>query len=112
MKAMKRNCILAVVFVLVLAYTGKANDITYDVNVTYDPLPTDYFTVKGSITTDGTIGKISDANILSWSLTLTDPNGTTTLQSGVAGDFMETSPYGSPNDLTASSTQLLFNFSA
>ena len=80
----------------------RAADITYNVN------PTTFGTgsATGTITTDGTIGLLSNTNIVSWDITLNDgvdpPIALTNLNSGES-----TEP---ALDLSATATELLFNF--
>jgi hypothetical protein len=77
-----------------------ADDMTYYFNQTVGS-----GSVTGSITTDGTIGTLGSADILGWYLVLKDGGATIILipsQSGVL-DFGP--------DLTASTTNLMFNFS-
>jgi hypothetical protein len=64
-------------------------------------------TVTGTITTDGVIGTLGAGDILSFNLTLFDGTGTATLTSGVNGRVAITS-----NNVTATATQLLFNFNS
>jgi hypothetical protein len=78
----------------------RANSITYNINQTVG-----IGSIAGTITTDGTIGTLATANIVGWSLTLND--GTTTI--GLIPSDSITAIIGS--DLTASVTDLTFNFS-
>lgn len=52
---------------------GWAGPITYSI-VDYPDNQSGYH-VSGQVTTDGTIGSITDSNIVSWSFTITDPSG-------------------------------------
>ena len=76
--------------------------ITYDLNQTIGAGG-----VTGDIITDGTIGVLDSADILDWNLLLN--NGTTTYDLGGPGPDQ----FGGVNgaDLSATATQLLFNFS-
>jgi hypothetical protein len=89
-------------------------DITYAIDTTItsafpsgNPLQTD--TVAGSITTDGTIGVLAQADILSWNLDLIDD-----LNSANDVDLTNTNSIiivFSGNNLTATATGLFFNYS-
>ncbi len=113
-----RNCIthrLALAFgLLTSAAGGMKASIVYSVNTTItnsdptgNPLQSD--TVSGSITTDGTIGVIVTADVLSWNLNLID-----NLHS--ANDYQLTPADSSlfediGSGLTATATGLFFNYS-
>lgn len=78
----------------------RADDIVYSVNQTEGS-----FNVTGTVTTDGTIGTLSTADIVAWGLTLNaspaialNPGSSTV---GVTGGA-----------LSASATQLMFNFTS
>src|ERR1700688_4092868 len=93
--------IIAALFVVMGAPSVlRADDITYTVNQAVGS-----GSVTGFITTDGTIGTLSIGDIVSWNLTLNDGHGDVTdltqLNSAVGG-------HGT--DLTASSSDLMFNF--
>ena len=79
-----------------------ATSAAYNVNLA---VGTD--TVVGQIVTDGTIGVLGPANILSWNLTLTGTGVTTNLTStgGESGFVLAGS------DLTATANNLFFNYS-
>ena len=62
-------------------------------------------TVSLSITTDGVIGVVATADILSWNVGITDTAGTADLTPANS----QQANFGT--DLTATATQLLFNFS-
>ena len=64
----------------------------------------DSVTLSGSITTDGTIGSLSAANILSWNLVATFSDAAFSLDITPANSFVQA------NLLTASATGLFFNF--
>lgn len=83
----------------------SASDITYTVSEAVGP-----GSVTGFITTDGIIGTLATADILDWSLILNDgTNPTFTLEGPLSGNNSHVADFGS--DLTASATQLLYNFS-
>jgi hypothetical protein len=63
-----------------------------------------------SITTDGTIGVLNQANITGWTIGVTDANGTFTLQGPNSGNNSQLLISGTA--LTATATDLLFNFGA
>jgi hypothetical protein len=98
----KSSWIIAVLFVVTAAPAAlKADEITYTVNQMVGP-----GSVTGFITTDGTIGSLSSTDILDWNLTLNDGHG------DVTNLIPSNSVVGSRGtDLTASSSDLMFNFS-
>jgi hypothetical protein len=75
-------------------------------NPTGNPLQSN--TVVGTVTTDGTLGVLSQANILSWNLSLTDLLNAA--NNYVLTTANSTMPSFSGNSLTASATGLSFNF--
>ncbi|MFI4936080.1 MAG: hypothetical protein ACHP7N_15815 [Caulobacterales bacterium] len=79
-----------------------AGDISYSVDETIGG-----GSVVGTITTDGNTGALSKADVVSWNLNLNGAGASTTLTS--AGGQSVIVLEG--NDLTATPTQLLFNFS-
>lgn len=86
-----------------------AADITYRVF-----LKVGTATVSGVVVTDGTAGVLGTSNILSWDLVLND--GTKSCQGmpcvvQVTGPCNLCEAYVGGSDLTATDTQLLFNFS-
>lgn len=92
-------------FVLLLsAGVLSAGPITYNVDLTIGA-----GSVTGFIETDGTIGVLSSSNILNWDLLLNDGTTTFTLEGPLSGDNSGLGLEGS--DLSATSTQLLFNYS-
>jgi len=97
------KCLLATVFLTLCAATANAA-IIYDVNRTIDA-----GTVTGSITTDGTIGLLSEINIKDWSLTLTAPN----LNEGnpYTFDITQGDTFLRGDVVSATSTELLYDFS-
>lgn len=103
-----RKSVLMLILVLVagLAATpSKANDITYNVDMAVGG-----GNVMGTITTDGATGTLDTADIVNWDLTLEDGvNPVFDLLGPTSGNNSGEVVFGS--DLTATSTQLLFNFS-
>jgi len=89
---------------------AAAADITYDVNQTIGTTGS----VTGTITTDGTIGTLTTnsftgvSNYVDYNLTATLGSDTASLQQSIVG----TVPSGFGNAVTATPTELLFNFSA
>ncbi len=99
----------------------SAATITYNVNLTVGTA-----SVSGDITTDGTIGVINGdnlpSNILNWNLVLTSSSNSTLCSgkpctfdligpNGIVGSFGEQLDINHGVDLSATTTQLLFNFS-
>jgi hypothetical protein len=82
---------------------ASADEMTYDVNQTILP-PGDRAT--GYIVTDGKIGVLAETDILSWNLLLNVGTNTFDL-TGVTAPFVIVGG----SDLSATATQLLFNFS-
>ena len=82
-------------------------DITYDVDQTVG-----IGSVKGFIETDGTTGVLGASNILNWNLLLNDSSTTFDLTGPLSGNDSTLTILDGPlsSDLTASSTQLTFNF--
>jgi hypothetical protein len=96
----------AIVVPVLLGSVARA-DIIYNVNQTI----TGSSTATGFIKTDGHIGALAASDILDWSLDLTVPGyagGSFTL---TPGDSTAPGVYVGGSDLTATPTQLLFNFS-
>ena len=62
---MKR--LIAVAF-SILCLAGTSHATTYDIFRTFDGA-----TVSGTIETDGTLGLITEANVVAWQLDLTSP---------------------------------------
>jgi hypothetical protein len=99
--SMKRAAIL-LLLTLTGANVSMAANITYNVSLTIGA-----GSVTGSIVTDGKIGVLSQADIIGYSLVLSDPaGGTTTFNLSCCNFF----PFQG-SDLSATATQLLFNFS-
>jgi hypothetical protein len=67
-------------------------------------------TVKGTITTDGTLGALTDSNFLNWNLTIDFGGSIGALNLGgpAAGDLLTVFPQGS--GVTANATTLLYDF--
>ncbi len=86
------------------ASLSQAASITYNVNWTFSA--NDY--VTGTIQTDGTLGLLSASNITGWSLDGSALNHGTGTMTGPSPTFTATV---TGTDLTATSTDLLFNFS-
>jgi PEP-CTERM motif len=81
----------------------RAADITYTVNSSVGASGS----VTGSITTDGNTGVLGTADILDWNLVLNDGTNPTFTLNGVANSAEEVVGV----DLTATATQLLFDYS-
>ena len=100
---MRKSLWITVVLFAVVAAPAvlRADEITYTVNQAVGA-----GSVTGFITTDGTIGTLSSTDILDWNLTLNDGHGNTV-------DLIPSnSTVGNTGtDLTASSSDLMFNFS-
>jgi PEP-CTERM motif len=82
---------------------SPANATVYNVNRTIDG-----GSVVGTVTTDGATGTIDPSDFTAWNLVLTGPGSTMTISSNDAAHAV----YGSGVDITASATQISFNFSA
>ena len=100
---------LSVIFALTLVSCGavaaNASNITYNVNRTIGA-----GSVTGTITTDGATGTLSQADIVDWNLVLFTPvQGSFTLDGPLSGNNSVVYEQGA--DLTATTTQLLFDFS-
>jgi hypothetical protein len=100
MKSSNAKWIIALIFAAIVAPTKLSAQITYTVNQTVGT-----GSMTGYITTDGKIGALSVTDIVGWNLTLKD--GTTTIVLTPLNDYVGV--IGS--DLTASATNLMFNFS-
>ena len=66
-------------------------------------------TVIGFVETDGTLGVLGAANFIDWNLLLQDGSSTYDLLGPLSGN--NSSAYVQGSDLSATATQLLFNFS-
>ena len=110
MKIRQTISALAIALAALGANGAYAAPITYDVNQIIGP-----GSITGTITTDGTIGTLSAANITGFNLILNDGTKTATLSSPglVFVNANTSSSAGTPNgaDLTATSTNLFFNYS-
>jgi hypothetical protein len=89
------------IFIATLPLAAQASPITYDVNQTIGS-----GSVTGSITTDGTIGALTAADVIGWNLHLNDGTQTGDLVSGANGAFVVVE--GSA--LAASLTALTYNY--
>jgi hypothetical protein len=96
------NTLALLSLVLCAASLCSATNITYSIDQTIGT-----GSVTGNIVTDGTIGVLAQADILGYDLLLTDETYTAELSSAFSLDFF---PF-SGSDLSATPTQLLFNFS-
>jgi hypothetical protein len=101
---------LAMTAVIGLPRTSDASPITYNINQTItnnvgSNVGAVVGSVTGTVTTDGTIGPLGNANITSWSLDLNDGALVTTRHIDPGN-----SSFNTDGDLTATATQLLFNF--
>jgi hypothetical protein len=98
---------------IAIAAPAKADAITYTLNSftvasgppSSPPFPPNTLTVSGTITTDGTLGQLSTANITNWSITILK-----------GGSFWDTFSNGQAlvtgDALSATNDQLLFNFAS
>jgi hypothetical protein len=113
-RKLARSIFIALIAVPVASMSAHASNIVYTVNTTItsanptgNPLQSN--TVSGSITTDGTIGVLAPADILSWNLNLIDNLN--------AADDIDLTPSNSAlvedtgSALSATATGLSFNFS-
>ncbi len=85
----------------------SAASITYHVNQTIGTGG-----VTGDIVTDGTIGNLVQADIVDWNLLLTDGTNTRDLLGPLSGSNSVVFVIFLTPNLSATATQLLFNFSA
>jgi RHS repeat-associated protein len=104
-KSMKSVWLQTWVLVLALAVTGRA-DIVYNVSRTVGT-----GSVSGFIQTDGHIGTLATADVTDWNLLLTVGTNTFRLTGPLSGGNSFVSVATSA-DLTATATNLTFNFSA
>jgi hypothetical protein len=101
--------LVLLLLVLGAASLCSAADITYYVNQ-----PIGAGGVTGTIVTDGTIGALNSGDILSWNLTLNDGTATANLSSSSSNSQVAVhyeTYYGADDPLSATATQMLFNFS-
>lgn len=95
----------AAVAIFVSASAANASNITYDVDLTIGAGG-----ITGFIQTDGTIGLLQQSNITDWNLLLSDGSSTFDLSKSLpAGNEQPIELVGA--DLSATTTNLLFNFS-
>lgn len=97
-----KNVLLSAALALALSGSAFAAPITYSVNRTIGA-----GTVVGTVQTDGTIGVLTSANILSWSVTLSSPS----LNGGSPDSFAGTSAIVVGSALIGDLTDLVFDFS-
>ena len=93
--------LISIAFIGAISPVAQAMPITYDLSFTNG---TD--TLTGSITTDGTIGPIFEANIIGWSFTDTGPSAFS--MSSASPNFIQC--LGSSGCFTASPSTLTFDF--
>lgn len=96
--------VLLGVSAMVVPTNLKASPITYSINQKVG-----IGSVTGSITTNGTIGTITTADITAWTLTMTDGTNTLTVSSTTPTAITQ-APFSPSTDLTATLTDLNFNF--
>lgn len=96
---------------LLAVSTISANAATFNVNRTVDG-----GSVIGTIETDSTLGALSTSNILSWAFTITSPNlsagSPQSIDSVSSFAAFGSSGWQASSGLTATATELLFDFSA
>jgi hypothetical protein len=88
---------------------SQANATTYNVNLNLPILGPG--NVSGFIETDGSLGLLTLADIVDWNLVLTIGASDFTLKGPISGPNSDVGFFGSPA-LSATATQLLFDFSA
>ena len=106
-RLMKSRVKLAGLFVVTVCAglaTGPSRATTYLGSESFDGA-----TVQLSITTDGVVGPVASSNILSWDITITDPSGQFELTPANSDANVINILTGT--DLTASATELTYNFS-
>jgi N-acetylneuraminic acid mutarotase len=94
----------------VVTFAPGANNITYNVNLTFGSAGS----MVGTITTDGTLGVLNTSNIVSWNLMLADSatNSTRLTPGNSAFSSGNYDTGGQPNnDFTATSTTLTMTYS-
>jgi hypothetical protein len=105
---MKRAWLLALGFAFALPFTGTAGPITYNVSRTVGT-----GSVTGFIETDGNTGApLAISDILDWNLVLTVGSNILNLTGPLSGNNSVDSNSAVLADLTATSTNLFFNFGA
>src|SRR5664279_3454359 len=98
------HLIITLIVMLLGAVVCYASPITYNVARTIG-----VGSVTGFIETDGSLGVLSAANFVDWSLLLNDGTSTYTITGPLSGNNSVAFVQGA--DTTASATQLLFDFS-
>jgi hypothetical protein len=99
-----RAIVLSAGVVLLSALNASASSITYDLT----PLTIGSLSLTGgTITTDGTIGTLASSDIIGWSVTIT---GGSPSPDTISGSSPYNSFSGSSSALTATPSELLFNF--
>jgi hypothetical protein len=99
-----RTVALFVAAAMSLSRTASASPIRYNVIDLIGGAPS----ISGSVTTDGTLGILSTANIIDWDITLFDGTNTGHEKKGEPGTYV----FVSGPELTASMAALTFNFSS
>jgi hypothetical protein len=94
----------AVIAMLLGAVASRASSISYNVSRTIGA-----GSVIGTIETNGTTGVLHTANIIDWNLQLSDGTNTYNLTGPLSGN--DSGVFISGSDVTASTSQLFFNFS-
>jgi hypothetical protein len=92
------------VAMLLVVGVSTASPITYSVNRTIGA-----GSVTGTIQTDGSLGVLAAANITDWNLTLFDGTSTFVLTGPASGNNSHV--FSSGSDITATASNLFFNFS-
>jgi hypothetical protein len=101
---MRKMRLLGLVCVFAMGFTARA-DISYNVSRTVGA-----GTVTGFIETDGTAGILNTSNILDWNLVVTSGGQTLNLTGPLSGNSSNVLGSSLGNDLTATPSNLLFNF--
>ena len=104
LKFVPTSIVLTLCILMFGVAASYATPITYNVNRTIG-----IGSVTGFIETDGTLGGLTSANIVDWSLLLDDGVSTFSLFGPLSGNNSVVFSQGA--DITANSTQLLFDFS-
>jgi hypothetical protein len=102
---MRKYLYLFGLVILATPIAGMAADITYTVNEAVGP-----GSVTGFITTDGAIGSLATGDIVNWDLTLKDGSGGMFVLGG-PGESNNSAEIDEGADLTATSSELLYNYS-
>jgi len=97
---MRKVALNLITFSLIVCSFGAQAQIVYQLDRTVGP-----GTVKGTIETDGTIGSLTPANILSWSFEAFD--GTDTISISSVGGFLQGEAWAY---LSATDSELVFDF--